>query len=210
MEFQCVEDFVTHFSNARAAAMAMNLAYDGICVAQYIHEYTSAGCSASGFNTRPLCPHCYIYSGSAAPEDSCTPIDPMFNHQLMSTCHDADLECYLGTCRPPGANLGEMCAGTLRCNEGLACTLEGTVCIEAMPGDPCLTNGESGVLCSSGLWCDGGTCKEPKPIDASCNSNDECLTTRCQNGSCADYAVVCDHIDPMRWPFYWESKPDNG
>lgn len=204
---QCGQEFLTYFTDLQSYATSNGLKYDANCAARRIQEYLAAGCNASDVNNHDACSSCYVYSGAVQPGEICATVDPLFDFGILSTCASAETECYIGKCVPPGASEGEWCWGTKGCSSGLACSAQGTVCVSAKEGEPCLGAGPSDMPCADGLWCDSTVCRARKSTGSDCQKGEECITLFCDGAHCKDRVIACELVNPMYWPFYVPGSP---
>lgn len=187
---ECHSIAVEYLENVRDFASEYGLHFNGDCISQRLQEFAGTGCNRSGFDSflkRRSCGDCYFYTGSTQTEAHCTaPKYPVFNE-----CASAEETCKLtqDICISSVDTEGN-CGGLKDCGVGLACNDQG-VCQTAGLGEPCVASVfDEG--CALGLWCDGGTCREPKSVDSPCFRHVECEAARCEIGFCRDYAFACE------------------
>ncbi|MBX3201118.1 MAG: hypothetical protein KF894_23470 [Labilithrix sp.] len=98
-----------------------------------------------------------------------------FDSSAAFYCDASDKRCHARRA------LGERCGGSDECVRGARCT-DGTCASPSALDEPC----GSDFDCAEGLYCDHTSkgCATLKRGGEACSSPDECLSTRCDDGSC--------------------------
>lgn len=107
----------------------------------------------------------------------------------MDVCLEP-LGCVNGKCEPPGARLGESCAGKgINCQPALYCKgngSSGSVCaVPEKEGASCHASHE----CESGTSCQGDICTKTLPNGANCSDDSMCSSWWCNGGVCETHTL---------------------
>jgi cysteine-rich repeat protein len=103
--------------------------------------------------------------------------------------YSASTVCAAPSCSNGMLTTGSNCTGTGTCATGLTVTCNGFTCAN---GTACNTSCSSDSQCMLGNFCNAGACVAKKPDGVQCSATDQCVSSNCVDGVCAN--SVCNQL----------------